>query len=364
MERCRVREAGLSIGLLPTGPKNSLTDVPGVKVGHTTLIRGQGKLIAGDGPIRTGVTVILPHGGNIFTEKVPAAVVTLNGYGKPLGFEQIRELGWLESPIALTNTLNVGRVADALVEYFVRNNPNGTSVNVVVGETNDSYLNDIQGRHVHAGHVFDALAAANDQRVQEGCVGAGTGTVCFGWKGGIGSSSRMTAASVGRYTVGALVQSNFGSSVDLTICGVPVGTRLAPPQLTGRPAEKGSLMVVLATDAPLFGRQLERLALRAAAGIARTGGVYGQSSGDFIIAFSTANRLNDPPKVLTQRMEVVVNEQAVMNPLFHAAAECVEEAILNSMFMAVDMSGRDDHLRLALPIERVVELVQARHRDQ
>jgi D-aminopeptidase len=358
MERCRLRETGLTVGNLPTGPLNSLTDVAGVRVGHTTLISGSGAWIPGQGPVRTGVTVILPHGGNLFTEKSPAAVATINGFGKPLGFEQVRELGWLESPIALTNTLNVGRVADALVTDFLEKNPQGVSVNVVVGETNDSDLNDIQGRHVQAEHVRAALQQASTDLVPEGCVGAGTGTVCFGWKGGIGSASRVIPASLGGYTVGALVQTNFGASEDLIVCGVPVGRQLQPSKSITRAQEKGSIMVVLATDAPLLSRALERLALRAAAGIARTGGVYGHSSGDFVIAFSTANRLLVKPGELTQTLQVLRMEGAVMNALFHAAAESVEEAILNSLFMAVDLDGRDGHIRRALPLDTLLKLIQ------
>jgi len=238
MRRFRARETGLVVGAGPTGPHNAITDVTGVRVGHVTLIEGQGALRPGVGPVRTGVTAILPHGGNLFCRKVCAAVHTINGFGKPFGFEQVRELGVIESPIALTNTLNVGLVADALIEFSVRQHPAigilTGSVNVVVGETNDGWLNDLQGRHVRAEHVWAALAVASAGPVPEGAVGAGTGTVCFGWKGGIGTSSRVLLPSAGGWTVGALVQSNFGRPQDLVIGGVPVGRHLRPDQLSGR----------------------------------------------------------------------------------------------------------------------------------
>ena len=233
MSRLRVRDAGLAIGAqsVPTGAHNAITDVAGVRVGHATLIAGEGALVPGHGPVRTGVTVILPHAGNVFRHKIHAAVHTINGYGKPLGFEQVRELGALESPIALTNTLNVGLVADALVQYSIRQNPDlgisTNSVNVVVGETNDGWLNDLQGRHVKAEHVFAAIESASES-VSEGAVGAGTGTVCFGWKGGIGTASRVLPLEAGGFTLGALVQSNFGRADDLVIAGVPVGKTIRP----------------------------------------------------------------------------------------------------------------------------------------
>ena len=231
--RPRLRDLGLAVGNLPPGPFNAITDVAGVAVGHSTIIAGTGALVPGHGPVRTGVTVILPHAGNLFREKVPAAVLTINGYGKPCGFEQVRELGEIESPIALTNTLNVPLVADALVQHAVRQNPeigvSAPTVNVVVGETNDGYLNDIQGRHVKARHVFAALAGARGGPVQEGAVGAGTGTTCFGWKGGIGTASRVTPERCGGFIVGALVQSNFGQPGDLIVCGHHLGRMVSPP---------------------------------------------------------------------------------------------------------------------------------------
>ena len=363
MPRPRARDVGLVIGELPPGAHNAITDVAGVRVGHATLISGQGLLRPGQGPVRTGVTVILPHGDNLFREKVPAAVHTINGFGKPFGFEQVRELGLIESPIALTNTLNVGGVADALVQYAVRLNPEigirtGT-VNVVVGETNDGYLNDLQGRHVRAEHVWAAIEAASAGPVEEGAVGAGTGTTCFGWKGGIGTASRVLPAERGGFTLGALVQSNFGRPADLTVCGVPVGRFLRPPREGERPGgDWGSIMIVLATDAPLSSRQLQRLCVRAAAGLARTGSVHGHGSGDFAIAFSTGQRIPHEPPALAGRWTVLLDEARVIDGLFYAVVESVEEAILNSLCRADTVAGRDGHIAHALPVDEVVALVR------
>ncbi len=362
MARPRLRETGLAVGELPPGPWNAITDVAGVRVGHTTLIAGEGPLEPGRGPVRTGVTVILPHGGNLFREKVPAAVHTINGFGKPVGFEQVRELGTIESPIALTNTLNVGLVADALVEHAIRENPDigirTSTVNVIVAETNDGYLNDLQGRHVRAEHVWAAIATASEGPVEEGAVGAGTGTTCYGWKGGIGTASRVVPPEVGGFTVGVLVQANFGRPEDLTVCGVPVGRfLLPPPQDTG--ANCGSVVVVLATDAPLFSRQLHRLAVRGGAGLARTGTLHGHGSGDFVLAFSTAQRIPHEPGEPVATRAVLADEEKALEALFRAVVESVEEAVLNALFRAETMVGRDGHVRHALPIEPVVALVRA-----
>lgn len=386
--RPRAREAGLILGEMPTGPHNAITDVAGVRVGHTTLISGEGKLQPGLGPVRTGVTAILPHEGNIFRSKACAAVHTINGFGKVLGFEQVRELGVLEAPIALTNTLNVGLVADALVQYAIQQNPDigisTGSVNVVVGETNDGYLNDLQGRHVRAEHVFAAIESASGGAVLEGAVGAGTGTMCFGWKGGIGTASRVLPIELGGFTLGALVQSNFGRSRDLMIAGVPIGRSLQPPSHSRAPGvagiqqshsqtallndmdarlhhsgmtdDKGSIMIVLATEAPLDARQLHRLCVRAGAGLARVGSHYGHGSGDFVIGFSTANRLEHEPIGLTGTRAVLIDEGKVMDGLFRAVVESVEEAIVNSLFCAEMMMGRDDHVAWALPIAEVSAL--------
>ncbi len=367
MTRARIRDLGLTVGDLPTGAHNAITDVKGVRVGHTTLISGKGPLRPGQGPVRTGVTAILPHGDNLFRHKVRAAVHTINGFGKVCGFEQVRELGAIETPIALTNTLNVYLVADALAQYAIRHSPEigirTGSVNAIVGETNDGYLNDLQGRHVRAEHVWAAIEDSSSGPVAEGAVGAGTGTSCLGWKGGIGTASRALPHSVGGYIVGALVQSNFGSARALTVCGVPVGQHIQPPSAPD-PAVRdgGSIMVVLATDAPLTGRQLRRLCVRAAAGLARTGSIYGHGSGDFCIAFSTAHSIPHQPAALTTTQMVLANEGRVMQWLFSAVVESVEEAVLNSLFRAETVVGRDGHTRYGLPVDKVATLVHEQRR--
>jgi D-aminopeptidase len=342
-------------------------------VGQTTLFSGHGALQPGRGPVRTGVTIILPHSDNLFLHKVQAAVYTLNGYGKAVGFEQVRELGVVESPIALTNTLNVGLVADALVQHAIRQNPGigietGT-VNVIVGETNDGYLNDIQGRHVRLEHVLAAIENASSVPVREGAVGAGTGTLCMGWKGGIGTASRILPVEMGGFCLGALVQSNFGSPGDLVICGVPVGQYLSPlrlPQASGtspelnsfQPADRGSVMIVLATDAPLDSRQLSRLCVRAGAGLARVGSNYGHGSGDFVIAFSTAWINEHYPESILRSQQVLADEGKVMEALFRGVVESVEEAVLNTLAAGVDMTGRDQHRAMSLPVEDVLALIR------
>lgn len=352
MNRPRARESGLVAGRLAAGTHDAITDVGSVRVGHATLIRDEG-------PVRTGVTVVLPHEGDPFAEKVVAAVHTINGFGKPLGFEQVRELGVIESPVALTNTLNVGLVADALVQHAIRRGRAAgyevASVNVVVGETNDGYLNDIQGRHVRAADVWAAIESAAGGPVAEGAVGAGTGTVCLGWKGGIGTASRVVSAARGGFAVGALVQTNFGRAEDLTIRGVPVGRHLRPAERP-RPAA-GSVMVVLATDAPLTSRQLGRLCRRVPVGLARVGGMLTHGSGDFAVAFSTARRVPHRPASLTAAATVVVDEGRVMNALFLAVVESVEAAVLNSLCAAESMTGRDGHRVDALPVANVAMLL-------
>lgn len=365
--RVRLRELGVAIGDLPPGPGNAITDVAGVRVGHTTIIEGEGALRPGFGPIRTGVTVVLPHGEDLYRQKVCAAVHRINGFGKPCGFEEVRELGVLESPIALTNTLNVWRVADALVEDALQQNPaigiHTSTFNPVVGECNDGYLNDIQGRHVQAEHVAAALAAARRSGdfapVAEGCVGGGTGTRCYGWKGGIGTASRV-AGSNGQWTLGVLVQSNFGSPEALTVAGMPLGRQLKAHNLPAqggnldpdRSTDKGSIMMVLATDAPLDSRQLQRICGRAVAGLARTGSHLGHGSGDFAIAFSTARRIAHWPEGAL-RSEPHLVDEAALNTLFTAVIEAVEEAVLNSLCMATTLTGRDGHVCFALPLDRI-----------
>lgn len=354
----RLRDYDIKIGTLPTGKLNAITDVSGVLVGHATLQNGAGALIPGQGPVRTGVTAILPHGGNLYAEKVAAAIFTFNGYGKAVGFEQIRELGVLETPVLLTNTLNVGRAADALVTYMLQQNPEigitTGSLNPVVGECNDGFLNDIQGRHVQESHVMQALAAATNGPVQEGCVGAGTGTGCFGFKGGIGTASRL----VGSFTVGALVQSNFGSRPHLMMGGVPVGQRLKDRLLPAHKPGPGSIMMVLATNAPLSARQLGRVAKRAVFGLARTGSAASSGSGDFVVAFSTTNlRRHDASDLDSDGLRhvrlVSDEDHKLINGLFLAAIETVEEAILNSLVAAETTVGRDDHTLYALPMDEV-----------
>ena len=334
--RPRSREIGIAPGILTPGPLNAITDVAGVRVGHTTLIRGEN--------VRTGVTVILPHGRNLFREKVPAAVFTGNGFGKLMGSTQIDELGEIESPIALTATLNVPRVADALIDWMLAmpGNEEVRSINVVVGETNDGKLNDIRGRHVGREEVFAALRGAKDGAVEEGSVGAGTGTVAFGWKGGIGTSSRRLPAGMGGWTVGVLVQSNYGGI--LTMDGAPVGRALGQYYLrnelqSAEDRADGSIMIVIATDAPVDARNLKRMGARAMMGLARTGAAATNGSGDYAIAFSTGG--------LKPAAPLVRNDD--MSPLFLAVIEATEEAIYNSMLKATAVGG---NIR-ALPVEEV-----------
>lgn len=368
----RIRELGIYDSVLPPGPRNAISDVTGVTVGHYTLISGEGVADPdwrpGSGPYRTGATVILPHGGNIYEEKVAAAVHTINGFGKPAGFEQVRELGLIETPIALTGTMNVPRVADALMTIMVEGSPHigvgfpetgrrgYASVNPVVGETSDGYLSDLQGRPVGLAEVRAALAASSAE-VEEGAVGAGTGTSCYGWKGGIGTASRLLPERGGGFMVGALVQTNFGRPEELSICGVPVGAHLSPAATdTGRPpvAEPGgSIMMVLATDAPLDARGLGRLCRRAAFGLARTGSTCHGGSGDFVIAFSTAGRIPDRPE-RSFALRAVIDEQPIMDLFSLAVIESVEEAIYNSLLMARTVVGRNGHTRYGLPAEEVM----------
>ena len=346
--RPRPRDAGLRLGTLPPGPLNAITDVAGVRVGHASVIEGT--------DVRTGVTVILPHGDNPFRHKVIAAAHTINGFGKPVGLEQIRELGTLESPIALTGTLNVPRVADALLTWLLAQDEgiarDTSTVNVVVGECSDAYLNDARGRHVHEAHVLAALASAAGGPVAEGSVGAGVGMSAFGFKGGVGTASRRSPAG---YTMGALVVSNYGRRAQLTIDGVPVGRLLGEdPQ---PPPERGSVMIVLATDAPLTARPLGRLARRAAHGLARTGSVSGANSGDFVLAFSTAQRI--PHEAAGElALRSVADSDPAFDGLLLAVVEAVEEAVISSLFRAETVRGRDGHLRQALPIPSVLELLR------
>lgn len=353
MRRVRLREAGITIGTLPTGPLNALTDVEGVKVGHTTVIEGDS--------IRTGVTAIFPHGGNVFHERVPAAIHVGNGFGKLLGVTQVQELGELETPILLTGTLSVWRAADALVTWMLAQPgmEQVRSLNPVVGETNDGFLNDIRSRPLKPEHVFQALESAASGPVAEGAVGAGTGTVAFGWKGGIGTSSRRLPEAQGGWTVGVLVQSNFGG--DLTLAGVPVGRALRQAKEEARNAKEkpalpdGSIMIVVATDAPLGPRGLSRLASRALVGLGRTGSYLANGSGDYVIAFSTHPSVRRMAQARMHELQELANAQ--QSPLFQAVVEATEEAIGNSLFMAMTMKGERGEIE-ALPIEQVLPLFQ------
>ena len=345
-ERPRAREAGVVVGTMPTGARNAIVDVPGVRVGHATVVEGDS--------VRTGVTAILPHGGNLYTERVPAALHVANGYGKLLGVTQLRELGELETPILLTCTLCVWKAADALVEWqLAQSGMEGVrSLNAVVGETNDGYLNDIRARPVTAAHVRAALESASATNVEEGAIGAGTGTVAFGWKGGIGTSSRATGDG---HVVGVLVQSNFGGS--LTVAGVPVWRALPDPATLADGVEPpvadgdGSIMVVVATDAPLDSRQLERLAKRAITGLARTGASMSNGSGDYVIAFSTAPSVRRRQGEALHQVAMLDND--AMDALFVGVAEATEEAILDSLFKAQGVRGHRGAVP-ALPLEQVL----------
>ena len=344
-DRPRAREAGVVVGVLPTGRLNAITDVKGVKVGHVTLIEGEN--------VRTGVTAILAHSGNLFKEKVPAAVYVGNGFGKLIGFTQIEELGNIETPILLTNTLNAPLVADGLIEYMLSlgGNEKVISINPVVGETNDGWLNDIRGRHIRHKHVREAIEKASDGPVAEGSVGAGTGTVCFGFKGGIGTSSRVLPKSQGGYIVGVLVQTNYGGT--LAINGAPVGRELAVKKQDEQ--IEGSCMIVVATDAPVLHRNLKRLAKRATLALGRTGSVMSGGSGDYVIAFSNSQllRLRAGSSTKIPSKELANSE---MTPLFAAVIEATEEAIYNSLFKATTMTGRDGRKVEALDIDRVIDI--------
>jgi D-aminopeptidase len=379
--RLRAREIGLAPGVFAPGPLNAITDVAGVRVGHATLVQGDG--------VRTGVTVVVPHEGNVFQDKVPGAVFVGNAFGKLAGSTQVDELGTIETPIALTNTLSVGAAVEGLVTWTLnqQGNENVRSVNALVGETNDGGLNDIRGQHVRPQHVIEALKAAARGAVQEGSVGAGTGTQAFGWKGGIGTSSRALDARFGGYTVGVLVQSNYGGV--LTMDGVPVGkilgrysyqpkpaggARPPGPANTGGagpsgpanaggagpsgPADHGdgSCMIVVATDAPIDARDLKRLAARAVFGLARTGSSYSNGSGDFAIAFSTAADLRTRFGISAAQARMLLPTDGV-SPLFQAALEATEEAVYNSLLKATTVSSRFGSAE-ALPVDRVRELLR------
>jgi D-aminopeptidase len=358
--RPRARDLGIRVGIFSPGTHNAITDVAGVRVGQTTVVEGEG--------IRTGVTAVLPHGGDLYRDRVPAAIHVGNGFGKLVGITQLQELGELETPILLTCTLCVWRAADAMVDWLLEQpDMEGVgSINPVVGETNDGGLNDIRARPVTAAHVRAALEGATTGPVDEGSVGAGTGTRAFGWKGGIGTSSRVLPASLGGWTVGVLVQSNFGGI--LTVDGAPVGEALGqfsfrgdvtrtPPEATDQEDGAGSIMIVIATDAPLSDRNLERLASRAMMGLGRTGSFAGNGSGDYIVAFSTAESVRrgsggGGPHTVTEL------PNAATSALFQGVVEATEEAILNSLFRATTVTGRDGATALALPIDETVAVLR------
>ncbi len=360
--RPRTSDIGLKIGVIPTGKLNSITDVAGVKVGHSTIIKGDS--------IRTGVTAILPHGGNMFKEKVPAAIFVGNGFGKLIGSTQVAELGEIETPILLTSTLAVPKVGNLLIEYMLAlpGNANVRSINPIVAETNDGYLNDIRGRHITRDNVFSAINSATGGMIEEGAVGAGTGTVAFGWKGGIGTSSRRLPDVLGGYTVGVLVQSNYGGV--LTINGAPVGVELKKyflRQFFERSSSKstkdlndnadGSIIIVIATDAPLDARNLERLAARSIMGLARTGAGGSNGSGDYAIAFSTAKQVRINNSIRGPRSAEYLTNNA-MSPLFLATIEATEEAIYNSLLRAKTMTGQNGRKVLALPLNETIRILK------
>lgn len=349
----RIRDYGIAIGFMKPGEKNAITDVEGVKVGHVTL---------NEGPVKTGVTAVLPHGGNLFREKVLAASHVINGFGKTIGTIQIEELGTIETPILLTNTLSVGTVADALIEYMLSQNEDiglttGT-VNPVVCECNDAFLNDIRGQHVRREHVFTAIENAGED-FWEGAVGAGTGMSCYGLKGGIGSASRVMEFGKDRFILGVLVLSNFGRKEDFILNGIPAGKIIsALERERNEETDKGSIIIIFATDLPLTERQLKRVAKRAAIGLNRTGSYMGNGSGDIVIGFTTANRIRhyeDAPVI-----EMKMCQEDKMDVVFRAMGEATEEAVLNSMVCAETTVGRDGHIRHSLQ-EYIWEIVKQRN---
>lgn len=359
-KRPRSQELGVKTGILPAGPLNTITDVADVSVGQTTIIRGDN--------VRTGVTAIMPHSGNLFKEKVPGAVFVGNGFGKLAGSTQVNELGEIETPILLTSTLSVPKTADFLIDYMLGlpGNEQVRSINPLVAETNDGGLNDIRSRPITREDVFNALRTAKAGAVDEGSVGAGTGTVAFGWKGGIGTSSRKLPLQIGGYTVGVLVQTNFGGV--LSIDGAPVGVELGKyylkeaADLTGQDRNgrddgadraDGSIIIVIATDAPLDHRQLNRLAARSMSGLARTGSSMTNGSGDYAIAFSTQNRIN----ASDAKRNVTVLGNDAMSPLFQAVIEATEEAIINSLFKATTVTGNGRTVE-SLPLDKVREILR------
>jgi D-aminopeptidase len=361
--RSRARDLGLINGVLTPGPHNAITDIDGVRVGHTTLIEGSGAHVAGSGPVRTGVTAVLPRSGDVFEDRVVGGGFVLNGAGEVAGLTQILEWGVIETPILLTNTLSVGTCAEATVQHMIDANPEiGRDAGViipVVGECDDSWLNDIAGGHVIPDHVFSAIDEATGGLVDEGSVGGGTGMMTCGFKSGIGTSSRLVARPDGtHFTVGVLVMSNFGMMADLIIAGVPVGRMLAP-QYAGvetRIHTDGSIISIVGTDAPLSSHQLCRLAKRVALGIGRVGSYGAHTSGEIAIAFSTGNRVPRETESMVYTLELLLDRH--LDPLYRAAIEATEEAVVNSLVACDAMDGLDGRIAPALPISQVAEIME------
>jgi D-aminopeptidase len=361
MSRSRARDLGVNLGKGSPGSLNSITDVKGVRVGHTTLIAGEGKLIPGSGPIRTGITAILAHEGNLYQSPVVGTTHVINGYGKAVGIAQLLELGRIDTPLMITSTLNVGIVEDALTQFMIEQNPKAgisqPTPNPIVAECHDGYLNDAQGRHVRKEHVYSAITSAS-RTVEEGNVGAGTGMMAYGYKSGVGTASRKIPLKQDEFTIGCLVVPNCGRRGTLVMGGLPVGRLLEEkvPTEDTQPAVflGGSIIVVLATDAPLTSRQLQRLARRAVIGIGRTGSVVSHGSGDFVFAFSTAYR--DKRSKNQTIIDRPYFQDQFLTPLFAGVIEATEEAILNALCMATKMVGRDGHVAEALPLSKVSQL--------
>lgn len=354
--RPRCREMGIAPGSLSTGPLNALTDVGGVSVGHSTLIWGDGALKIGEGPVRTGVTAILPHSGNTILAPVEAGAFVFNGAGTTTGLSLIDEFGCIDTPICLTNTLSVGSVYDAIARYvtthFIQGPDDKSWFNPVVGETDDSFLNDMHGFHVTREHVWKAIQSASPDSVAEGVVGAGTGVSTCSFKSGIGTSSRLVVLDGKEYVVGTLVQANFLGS--LVVCGVPVGEEISQRREMKQRRSDGSLMVIIATDCPLDSRQLRRLARRGALGMARTGAKGGHSSGDYFIAFSTSYRSHREPRERAFVSSVLLADEKNLNRFLVASADAVEEAILNSLLKAVTVVGRDGNTSRAIDLDEML----------
>jgi D-aminopeptidase len=357
-EQERARDLGIIIGQFKTGKFNAITDVPSVRVGHETVKFSDGKLIPGKGPARTGVTVIIPADGDIWKSKINAGSFVLNGNGEATGLMWVEESGIIETPIALTNTLNIGKVQTALVKWMIKNNPligiSDDTLTPIVFECDDSTLNDIQGMHVNEEHVFSAIKNAKSGQVEEGSVGAGTGMISYEFKGGIGTSSRVVPIKNNNYTIGVLVNSNHGRRNTLRILGHEIGKELY--DVVPRAYQEGSIILIVATDAPLDSRQLKRLSKRVMLGLARTGAIAQHGSGDVALSFSTANRIPHYPDNPEYTIRVLSDFH--IDPIFEAAVEATEEAVINSLLAAKDMVGRDSKKVYALPHDKLKEILK------